>query len=217
MSKDHSTYSGELKAGIRAGGGYLIGLTTEQGVVYANIVAPKQYELTGLLIDGAATSDPGNLLRSALSRTDSRGNTEIIAPQSAVARQVLALDIDGYSDWAIPAVDVQEMIVRYFMPKPHASREDNAYIVTSGQNGSSLPNGFPYLDQQPGITSVEAFVEYGNEAFQLETFYTTSTAFQPGAQDVTAYYWGFDTATVMDLEPINHCPVRPVRRMPYKA
>ena len=56
------------------------------------------------------------------------------AAGSELAQKVLALDIDGFTDWAIPARDVQELQYRHFKP-------------TTEENWAGLRDGFVPSDR----------------------------------------------------------------------
>ena len=93
------------------GGGFFAGITVENGQRYLNITASADHELKGTW--GAR----GVIIEGAGSFTDSRSNTESMAAAgSELAQKVLALEIGGFTDWAIPARDVQELQYRHLKP-----------------------------------------------------------------------------------------------------
>ncbi|MNP47843.1 hypothetical protein D3C76_1419220 [compost metagenome] len=136
--------------------------------------------------------------------TDSRANTEAMAVAGSVlAQQVLALDIGSFTDWAIPARDVQELQYRHFKP----TTEANYCWGRDGDNPNSLPVGTLYTEESPAQTSATAFQKGGPEAFQRAWYWSSSQrsayyafgmSFDAGGQDF--YFKGYELR------------VRPVRR-----
>ena len=99
------------------------------------------------------------------------------AAGSELAQQVLALDIGGFTDWAIPARDVQELQYRHFKP----TTEENWQYGRSGDNPNSEPVGLLYSDESPTQTDIEAFQEGGPEAFQDRAYWSSSQRSANGA------------------------------------
>ena len=149
------------------GGGFFTGITRDPdtGKRYLNITAGATHELVG------AWGEYGEKIEGADSFTNSRANTEAMATaNSELAQQVLALDIGGYTDWAIPARDVQELQYRHFKP----TTETNWAGRRDGDNPNSEPVGLLYTEESPGQTSLAAFQECGAEAFR-DTWYWSSS------------------------------------------
>lgn len=149
------------------GGGFFSGITRDPdtGKRYLNITAGAEHELKG------AWGEYGEKIEGADSFTNSRTNTEAMAASgSELAKQVLALSIGGFTDWAIPARDVQELQYRHFKP----TTETNWAGRRDGDNPNSEPVGLLYTDESPAHTSVEVFREGGTEAFQ-DTWYWSSS------------------------------------------
>ncbi|SCW88929.1 DUF1566 domain-containing protein [Pseudomonas sp. NFACC05-1] len=149
------------------GGGFFSGITRdpETGKRYLNITAGAEHELVG------AWGKYGEKIDGADSFTDSRANTEAMAASgSELAQKVLALDIGGFTDWAIPARDVQELQYRHFKP----TTEENWAYGRNGDNPNSEPVGLLYTDESPTQTSIEAFREDGPEAFQDRAYWSSS-------------------------------------------
>jgi hypothetical protein len=181
------------------GGGFFSGITRDPdtGKRYLNITAGAEHELVG------AWGKYGEKIEGAESFTDSRANTEAMAASgSELAQKVLALDIGGFTDWAIPARDVQELQYRHFKP----TTEENWQYGRSGDNPNSEPVGLLYTEESPTQTSIEAFQEDGPEAFQDRAYWSSS---QRSAD--TAFIMGFgDGYQVSDVKS-NELRVRPVR------
>lgn len=109
-----------LRIGDRVGGGTFFGFTYERdtGRRYANIIAPRKYTLQDLLINEPTdSSDPDHPLRQTWHPTDSRANTEALVTHSNMARSVAKLHAEGYDDWAIPAIDVGNLMALTLYPQ----------------------------------------------------------------------------------------------------
>jgi hypothetical protein len=190
--------TGILAIGQPYGGGFFSGITQEDGKHYINITAAAEHELKG------KWGEYGQRIEGADSYTDSRTNTEAMAAAgSELAKAVLALTIGGHSDWGIPARDVQEPQYRHFKP----TVEENYCSWRDGDNPSSVPAGYPYSEQSPAQTSVEAFREGGPEAFQ-DAWYWSST--QRSA--FSAYYVDFGVGSQDNYGKNGELRARPVRR-----
>ncbi|GFM89383.1 hypothetical protein PSCICO_47820 [Pseudomonas cichorii] len=170
------------------GGGFVTGITrdTETGVRRLHITAGAEHELRG------AWGKYGEKIAGADSFTDSRANTEAIAAAgSEIAQKVLALEIGGFTDWAIPARDAQELQYRHFKP----TNEENWQYGRSGDNPSSEPVGKLYSEEDPAQTAHEAFREGGPEAFKERVYWSSSqrsadTAFDQNFADGDQSYYG---------------------------
>lgn len=188
-----------LAIGEAYGGGFFSGITRdpETGKRYLNINAGAAHELVG------EWGKYGEKVEGADSFTDSRGNTEAMAAAgSELAQKVLVLDIGGFTDWAIPARDVQELQYRHFKP----TTETNWQYGRSGDNPNSEPIGLLHTEDSPSQTSIEAFREGGTEAFR-DTWYWSSS--QRSAFD--AFYMDFDDGSQYSYGKLDVLRVRPVR------
>ncbi|HYW57713.1 MAG TPA: hypothetical protein VE934_12175 [Polaromonas sp.] len=148
-------------------GGFYSGKVRTGEGLFAVVVAPKaQGDIEGAWL-ATYTSVPG-----ACSYFDSMANTKAMADAgSELAKTVLALEINGFTDWCIPARDVLELAYRNLKP----TTEEN-YVYRAGDNPSSVPAGYPYTEQSPAQTTVEAFQDEGAEAFE-EGYYWSSTQY----------------------------------------
>ncbi|WLH10356.1 DUF1566 domain-containing protein [Pseudomonas hefeiensis] len=172
------------------GGGFFSGITRDPatGRRYLNITAGAEHELVG------AWGKYGEKIEGANSFTDSLANTEVMAAAgSELAQKVLTLDIGGFTDWAIPARDMQELQYRHFKP----TTEENWQYGRSGDNPNSEPVGLLYTDESPTQTGIEAFQEGGPEAFQDRAYWSSSQrsayfAFYMLFGDGSQYYYGKD-------------------------
>ncbi|MHA6161016.1 Lcl C-terminal domain-containing protein [Pseudomonas sichuanensis] len=149
------------------GGGFVTGITRDPdtGVRCLHITAGAEHELVG------AWGEYGVKIEGADSFTNSRANTEAMAAAgSGLAKKVLALEIGGYIDWAVPARDVQELQYRHFKP----TTEQNWQYGRSGDNPNSEPAGLLYAEEDPAQTAHEAFIEGSTEAFRDAAYWSSS-------------------------------------------
>jgi hypothetical protein len=181
------------------GGGFVTGITRDPdtGKRYLNITAGAAHELSGVW------GEYGEKIEGAESFTNSRANTEAMAAAgSELAQKVLVLDIGGFTDWAIPARDVQELQYRHLKP----TNEENWANSRNGDNPNSEPVGQLYTEESPGQTSLAAFQVGGAEAFR-DTWYWSST--QRSAS--YAFNMIFDGGYQFDYGKGGELRVRPVR------
>lgn len=181
------------------GGGFVTGITRDPatGERHLWITAGAAHELKG------AWGEFGAKIDGADSFTNSRANTEAMAAAgSALAKQVLALEIDGFTDWAIPARDVQELQYRHFKP----TIEENWAGLRNGDNPNSEPVGLMYSEEDPKQTAHEAFQAGGAEAF-LDTWYWSSS--QRSAYSAFGVYFGGGYQSI--IGKLGELRVRPVR------
>ena len=184
--------------GRACGGGFVTGVTVENGQRYLNITAGAAHELKGTW--GAR----GVIIEGTGSFTDSRSNTESMAAAgSELAQKVLALEIDGHTDWAIPARDVQELQYRHFKP----TTEENYCWGRDGDNPNSLPVGQLYTSEFPAQTVFPAFQDDGEEAFSGSWYWSSS---QRSAYD--AFNVDFGDGIQYSYDKDNELRARPVRR-----
>jgi hypothetical protein len=184
------------------GGGFFSGITRDPdtGKRYLNITAGAAHELSG------TWGEYGEKIEGADSFTNSRANTEAMAAAgSELAQQVLALDIGGFNDWAIPARDAQELQYRHFKP----TTEANWQYGRSGDNPNSEPVGLLHTEESPVQTTLAAFQAGGAEAFR-DTWYWSSS--QRSAY--YAFYMHFDDGIQLSNGKGDELRVRPVRRFP---
>lgn len=181
------------------GGGFFSGITRDPdtGKRYLNITAGAAHELSG------AWGEYGEKIEGAESFTNSRANTEAMAAAgSELAQQVLALDIGGFTDWAIPARDVQELQYRYFKP----TTEANWQYGRSGDNPNSEPVGLLHTEESPAQTELTGFQIGGVDAFKPRWYWSSS---QRSAN--LAFYMHFDGGTQHYGGKVSELRVRPVR------
>lgn len=181
------------------GGGFVTGITRDPvtGKRYLHITAGAAHELVG------KWGEYGEKIDGADSFTDSLANTKAMAAAgSELAAKVLALSIEGFTDWVIPARDVQELQYRHFKP----TTEENWAGARSGDNPNSEPVGLLYSEEDPAQTAHAAFQEGGAEAFR-DTWYWSSS--QRSAYTAFTMYFGVGLQT--SNVKVTELRVRPVR------
>ena len=145
-------------------GGFYGGLIRSRDTLQAILWAPKaQGETIGALFPTRGTRIP----EGTTDCHDSQANTVALASLgSPLALWALGLQINGRSDWCIPARDVLELGYRHLKP----STWETAATFRDGDNPSSVPPGYPYTTGNPVQTTVEAFRLGGPEAFGERTY-----------------------------------------------
>lgn len=138
-------------------GGRFNGLFVMDGHLRASILAPKAYRIQDVEYGHYGEEIPG-----ADSHFDSMANTVALAEaDNDVARQILGLTINGFSDWAWAARDIVELAYRHFKPT-----DDESWRY-SGSNPSSWPPGYPYKPGVPPQTPLAEFQAGGDEAIEV--------------------------------------------------
>ena len=181
------------------GGGFVTGITRDPvtGKRFLHITAGAEHELVG------DWGKYGEKIEGADSFTDSLANTQAMAAAgSDLAAKVLDLNIDGFTDWAIPARDVQELQYRHFKP----TTEENWENSHNDDNPHSEPVGQLYSAEDPLQTVHTAFQEGGAEAFR-DTWYWSSS--QRSAYYAFGMY--FDDGGQYSYVKYDELRVRPVR------
>ncbi|MHC5351659.1 Lcl C-terminal domain-containing protein [Metapseudomonas furukawaii] len=187
-------------AGTPFEGGFYVGRFQLDGAEYALIVSPKaQGEL-----DEASWGPRGQDLTTARSCNDGLANTQAMAEAgSDLGRWMLALDINGFTDWYLPSRDELELCYRHLKP----TTQDNWASFRDGDNPSSLPVGYPYTAESPVQTTAVAFRDNGEQAFE-PTWHWASTQYSPN----NAWIQLFDDGGQNDVHKGNACRARAVRR-----
>ncbi|WP_405120704.1 DUF1566 domain-containing protein [Pseudomonas leptonychotis] len=184
--------------GAPYGGGFVTGIYQQDGQRCLLITAGAAHELEG------EWGEYGTKIEGSDSMTDSRANTEAMAAAgSELAQKVLALDIGGFTDWAIPARDVQELQYRNLKP----TTDQNDCWNRDGENHNSVPAGELYSKESPAQTAVAAFQAGGAEAFKPHWYWSSS---QRSAN--TAFSMTFDGGSQYSYGKYLELSVRPVRR-----
>lgn len=173
-------------------------------IEYALIVAPKAL---GEIADGPWNKST-KAVDGATSFFDGLANTLAMAEAgSKLAKAVLALSIDGQTDWYLPALDELEICYRNFKP----TTDDNSPYGRSGINVSAVPPTYPYAVAEPAQTSNVLFRAGAAEAFDA-VYYWSST--QHASFTGTAWYQLFLNGTQDLWHKVISFRARTVRRVP---
>jgi hypothetical protein len=191
-----------LQPGAPFAGGFFAGIMNINGQLCALIASPKAGgELRG------AWNDSADSVAGALSYCDGRANTAAMAEAgSNLAKQVLALEIDGFADWYLPAQDELELLYRHFKPTAY----HNSLYARSGVNASASPATHAYTADSPSQTSIESFKDGQVNAFD-EDWYWSSTQ-HAGLPDY-AWVQYFDNGNQYCSRKSDQYRARAVRRL----
>ncbi len=174
------------------GGGYYAGQisTTANGVAtHYLIVSPKA---TGQLTN--VTFGPTGTLTSALSNYDGATNTATLAALGSTyqaAYQCKNLNINGYTDWYLPAKAELEILFWYLKP----TNTLNQTLTPSGANPYAVspePISTNYTTTSPLQTTVSLFQTGNSEAIEAaayNSFFWSSTQYDTNS----AWYQLFGT------------------------
>lgn len=160
-----------LTFGTPVEGGFFAGYIATPEGRFGIAVAPKEAgELEGQWLR-TSKAVPG-----ARSFHDCRANTTAMAEAgSKLAHRILTLDINGFTDWALPSRDVLELLYRNLKP----TTRNNYAGFRDGDNPSSVPVGYPYSEDLPAQTAAAAFRDSGAEALK-PAWYWSSTQSSEG-------------------------------------
>ncbi len=190
----------ELPAiGSKLAGGYYTGIIQCGETQFAIITSPKSLELNG------KWGEYGQQIEGCNSVNDCHANTKAMAESgSEIAQKVLAIEFDGFNDWAIPSRDALELQYRHFKP----TEQENYCSFRDGDNPSSVPPGHLYTEENPLQTSVDDFKDENAEAFD-DVWYWSSTQ----SSAYYAYVQAFGDGTQYHYDKGTGRRVRPVRRL----
>ena len=189
--------------GSALGGGWYTGVININGAPHALITASKCAEIEG------EWGCYGKTITGADSYADGLANTKAMAEAgSEIAQKVLAQTTSGFTDWAIPARDQQELQYRAFKP----GDDENSCSFRDGDNPSSMPAGYPYTEQSPAQSSVDAFKIGGDEAFETSWYFASTqyAHYSDGYAWGQGFYYGLQDGLFKSGEYF----VRPVRTLP---
>lgn len=148
-------------------GGFFGGLININGMIGKIIIASKQEGQ----FDEEEWNESYDDIENAKSFFYGLTNTKAMAEAgSEIAKKVLDLRIGGFDDWHIPAQDVTEILYRNFKP----TADQNSQWGRSGLNLSAVPPTYPYTPDLPAQTSLEAFKEGGEQAFDATAYWTST-------------------------------------------
>lgn len=200
---------GPSSAGLPYGGGFYAGANiVVAGVQYAIIVAPKTQGGEVFFTKWALSN--GISVGSAVTTNDGLFNTNWLYGQNPslypAVTWVKGLNINGYTDWYLPALDELEPCYRYLKPTTVTNVGGNL----GGGNTSTVPQTGQYTLTNPVRTSVAAFIDGGSEAFSPTQYYWASTQYAGGQAYMQLFYNGEQTHDNM----ANTHAVRAIRRVP---
>jgi hypothetical protein len=171
---------GSTEAAGTALGGHYAGRINADGKHYALIVSPVAGAMQGRW---NATS---RTVAGATSLTDGLANTQAMAAAgSRIAAAALALNIDGFTDWYIPARDELELLYRHFKPTDRPN-----YACYDGANENSVPPGGEYSKDSPTVTTVAGFAHDGPDAIEA-TWQWSSTQRAAIPSDAWTQYFSY--------------------------
>jgi hypothetical protein len=152
--------------GFETEGGYFAGIITINGQKFGIVVSPKEGDIADQQWGPWKNRDA---IEGANSFFDGQANTQAMAEAgSELAKAIQALNINGHTDWYLPARDELELVYRNLKPT------DNRNFRLSGDNPSSVPVGYAYSIDEPAQTMATEFQEDGEQALQ-PTWYWSST------------------------------------------
>lgn len=189
-------------------GGYFAGImkNPDTGEMWRLIVSPKSGEGSGRIkTTNTATTGTESVF-------DGLSNTQ--AMDGPAAQHCVNYTNEGYSDWYLPARDELELCYRNFKPNTISNNTDIRYDgLPMGQNDNSIPPGDPYTANNPGVTTIDKFLEGQEQAFTPSAYWTSSQSSEDPTRNCR---FGFNSGFVLGLQNKNvSYPVRPVRREPY--
>ena len=161
-------------------GGYFGGIINVNGTHKGVIWAPKEEgQIKSMLMPS------GQIITGAGSQNDCAANMKaLLEAGSPAAAKIASLDINGFTDWLIPSRDVLELGYRHFKP----TDQENYCTWRDGENSNSVPAGWLYTSDMPAMTTIEAFQNDADQAFD-EAWYWSSTVLPDGD---TAFIQNFD-------------------------
>jgi len=221
---------GPTEFGEAYGGGYYAGNINQGGVEYYIIVAPKSSgqssSLQWYVSDRVSPAETVTVNNGAASSA-SMNSASYPAAQFCEGR-----NINGYTDWYLPARDELEVCYRNLKPTTQANavesfaRSFRSITVNNptspgypefddnssdkfGRNRSSVPAGFTYTAGSPAQTSVTIFQSGGSEAFDAARYWTSSRVF-----NYSVWYQDFYDGWQGSGSAVTSFRVRAVRREP---
>lgn len=157
----------DIQPGHAFEGGFYGGQVRLASGIFAIAWAPKSSQIVGAI---------GVHEANAYDYADSRANTLALADAgSPLAQSALAANINGHTDWVLPARDVLELGYRLLKPK----KQENYASWRDGENPNSVPPGHHYTEQSPVQTTADLFRAGEAEAFDPH-WYLSSTLYSAG-------------------------------------
>ncbi len=193
-------------------GGYFAGIMRNGSTRYALVVSPKAQGQTQSAFSGAM---------SANSRWD--GLLNCTGSSNVLAAWARGLNINGFTDWYVPAIDELELLYRNLKPTTTANvtgslqSNNGGTLITNpnGTNPNSEPVGAAYTTVSPAQTSVALFKVGGAQCLDSTTApIATWSATVDGANTNYPYFQRHDAGEEnVALGGANSLTVRAVRRV----
>lgn len=188
-----------IAIGTPMAGGTFGGIINVNGQHKGVIWAPKKAgQISAILLPSHKMVEGAGTPNDCLSNTKA-----LIDAGSPAAQQIATLNINGFNDWLIPSRDVLELGYRHFKPNSY----ENYCSWRDGENSNSVPPGWLYTEDYPLQTTLEAFKDDGDEAFDL-AWYWSSTVLPQGK---AAFIQGFIRGGQSTINLCAECRVRAVR------
>lgn len=194
-------------------GGYFAGFishTANGDPTHALIVSPKEVGETPISLFERWSVNNG--LTGADSLYDGRYNTDILVGLGInnypAAKFCVDLNIEGYTDWYLPAL--LEFEIAFFNLKPFDILNDTSVRVNPYAVPPRLTN---YTPDVPGQTSVDRFIFPWAEPFPqyLDQFYNVSTDLYPNS--ATIFSSGNGSTFLWPKISLYHMATRAFRRI----
>ena len=169
-----------LTSGQQIEGGYFAGIIHINGQKFGIVVSPKEGDM-----DDQQWGELDQEIEGTRSFFDGQANTQAMADAgSELAKAIQALNINGHTDWYLPARDELELVYRNLKP----TKDENFRL--SGDNPSSAPAAYAYSLETPAQTPVTDFQEGGEHAMVRAWYWssTQSSAYTAWSQDFEAGY-----------------------------
>ncbi len=174
MQQSTAAANQPLTPGTELEGGYFAGIININGQQFGIVVSPKEGDL-----DDQQWGEFNQEIEGARSFFDGQANTQAMAEAgSELAKAIQSLNINGHTDWYLPARDELELIYRYLKP----TTDENWRL--RGDNPSSVPVGYAYSAATPSQTTVPSFQEDGEQAMERAWYWssTQSSAYHAWVQ-----------------------------------
>lgn len=201
----HNDYKEKL--GESMAGGFFGGLISINQTTFCLIVSPKESgEFYNQCLTQLGASD-----HVATFHNDGCHNTAMLAQYYPEIKSITQVTINDYNDWYIPSLDELEVLYRNLKP----STTSNACFFRSGVNLSAAlsEDMQPYVEDNPAQTTLLAFKQHGEQAFDTQYYWTSSLNHRANA----LLFWtqNFQDGTQSYKPSSESYTVRLIRKIPY--
>jgi uncharacterized protein (TIGR02145 family) len=201
------TYTPPLPAiGAAYGGGFFAGQINVSGTKYNLVVAPRASGDSNMDKNWRRGSYTTTGLTSVINGSTNSASEAALGTSYEAATFCEDLNIGGYSDWYLPALN--ELEVLYYFLKPDTTANDTSY----GSNANAVtpePISQNYTSGSPTQTSASAF-QSGNSEYMTSNRYWTSSE----TSSSTAYSLYFNDGLQKSIENKGtNCSVRAIRKV----